>query len=1190
MNKQAFFERLKLHWGEIVLCLIISLVIILNFKPGYLILGNDNFSPEINPSLTLERSIFSPGWRAYRAVGIASDSEQSDIFRTAIFWLLDKAFPSWFISQGYVFFTFFIASVSAAFLSRKVISKLFIGKFQQLSFLLGGIFYMASLLTSWIYFSPVHLFVAAYAFMPFVLWRIFSFIEKKNINNTIILLIASLLLSTSALTATMFFVCWLVIIIFSLFFFLIMESIEAKTKTYTVLIGLFIVFGIQSYWVFSFINYGRNNAKALQESSINRNITSTTLQTERKNNTWLNSLRYYFSWMETKENSNIFTFKYRDWYINSKEAQLISLIPIIFSIAGTIYLLKKRIISFLILPLMVLIGWFLIKGANPPFGFIYEYFQNTFPTITQVFRWQSSKFWPFLAITIPLLSIVGLLSTYNYFDFKKNPFSQSIKKTLIAIVVVAMLVFVYPYFKGDLIRDEAFVKIPKEYYHLANYLEKNNKFSRIYVAPEANTLYFRNYSWGFWGSVFLNYMIKNPIIEKALIIGSSENEQAFTVIKNSYYSEDPEVFASALRIYDADLVLFDGYATRGDVGYSYDNNISDKVINENKALEKIWQEGKLILYKLRIKSNASLEKVYFDTNPTSLNQIIARLSYSEPYYYKERDGGVIYPLALNFDSIKFTENEMIGEAKYKGQSLNWSFVLEDIFDDTPSQITFDNAKNELSFYPLLPYLQINKKPYLYDLPSQNYKVDREPGFIAINGQIVDYRKEGLKTVSTFYKDLELSVVRSFSSAFSPINLADTNKKFFSCDNSSSFFDILVSRDKGTECQSIGIRFDTDSIIELSIQLESQDAVRVTLCVESTYKKQCLNKNSTAYVNGDTGIVNILIPQSFQGGDVSTVYLKFDSLEKNDTNIRIKSFVLNQFENSKVLKSNRVPQKDYPVKKDIRIINNDTIYVHIPIYSGENSWSLKPNNVFIPESSVSSYSSNSITTTGLELTFKGKNGSGNIYPNIGFIDGRSGIGMAAVDSSNLAGIPLYLELHDKSKQFSIWDRQIFPKDRTNLIDLFSFPNKIANYKIEGKSESISSVQTENTLNNFVLQAIPRTWYSMKLSPQMAEANIFTLKSPSNIETNTYIGEVKDVSRIYAIPTANSKNWQLSIDGKIQKNSVVINGWQQGWEVGELGKAKVVYAQNKIIYMGFLPLVAIVGLVIVKISLTLLKKGG
>ncbi len=575
---------------------LLLIIIAVSIKPGKIILGNDNFSPELNPALTLSRSLNSPAFRTYRVLGLPSDSEQADIFRTTLFFFLKPILPTWILSQGYLFFTFFIASFSMAALCGGLLSQITDKKVFQKAFFFGGLLYMSNMLTSWIYFFPVQLFVAAYAFLPFVLWRLYIFYCKASVKNAFFLLIASLFLSTSALTATLFLVCAGVIFIFACVLFVLAKK-ENNLRMRVLLAGLFIIFAIQSYWVFPFITYVKSNTAALRDSSINREITATTIETEVKYNTALNSIRYYASWMDTKEDSINYTFPYRNWYVNSPLATAISFIPVVLAIVGSWWGYKKSK-PLLAFSLLAFFGWWGIKGVNPPLGSVYNYLQNAFPIAAQVFRWQSSKLWPFLAVTIPLLATFGIIQLGEFIE-RITKQGKKLSLLLFGTVAIALVIFAYPYFIGGLIRESVFTNVPNEYFQLGQYLNTHDRFSRIYLAPEANTLYFRNYSWGFWGSVVLNYIIPNPIIEKALTIGSYENEQAFAVIKGAYYSQDPLRFVNALNLYNTPYILSDKYASKGLVGYAYDWNVNKEVVEDNPYLEKVWQQGRLSLYRVK---------------------------------------------------------------------------------------------------------------------------------------------------------------------------------------------------------------------------------------------------------------------------------------------------------------------------------------------------------------------------------------------------------------------------------------------------------------------------------------------------------------------------------------------------------------------------------------------------------------
>jgi len=180
---QTFFKK---HWATIVIGIILTIIIGLNYHPEKLVLGNDNFSPELDPKLTVIRSFLNPAWRDYRVLGIPSDSEQADVWRALFFWFGSQLLPTWVISQGYLFLTLVIGVISMG-KSVRILSN-----HSSTSEFFGSLLYLFSPITIWIYFYPVHLFVAAYAFTPLVLWMSLRTIHNPNHTNKFLLLLSSL--------------------------------------------------------------------------------------------------------------------------------------------------------------------------------------------------------------------------------------------------------------------------------------------------------------------------------------------------------------------------------------------------------------------------------------------------------------------------------------------------------------------------------------------------------------------------------------------------------------------------------------------------------------------------------------------------------------------------------------------------------------------------------------------------------------------------------------------------------------------------------------------------------------------------------------------------------------------------------------------------------------------------------------
>jgi hypothetical protein len=1179
---------LKNHWGISLLILLLLIIVAVSIKPGKLILGNDNFSPELNPALTLERSLNSPAFRTYRVLGLPSDSEQADIFRTTLFFFLKPILPTWVLSQGYLFFTFFIASFSMAALCGGLLSQIIDKKIFQKAFFFGGLFYLSSMLTSWIYFFPVQLFVAAYAFLPLVLWRFYVFHRKASVRNAFFLLIASLFLSTSALTATLFLTCAAVILVFSCVLFILAKK-DNSIRMRALLAGLFIIFAIQSYWIFPFITYVKTNTSALRDSAINREITATTIENEAKYNTALNAVRYYASWMDTKENNVDYTFPYRNWYKNSPLATIISFIPIILAILGSWYGYKKSK-PLLIFSLLAFFGWWSIKGINPPLGAIYDYLQNTFPIAAQVLRWQSSKLWPLLAVTIPILATLGIIELSGLMTERFKKYGRKIVLASLGIVGVALIIFVYPYFLGGLVRGSVFTNVPNEYSQLAKYLDANDKFSRIYLAPEANTLYFRNYSWGFWGSVVLSYIIQNPIIEKALTIGSYENEQSFTVIRGAYYSQDPLRFVNALNLYNTPYVLSDKYASKGSVGYAYDWSVNQKVVENNPYLEKVWEQGKLTLYKVKnLQKPSSFTRVFPQTDFTKLNTILSTEA-TGGYYTQETMPGRIYPFALSFDSLKFGKDEIIGSIVNKQNDGVYRLNLStDALANIPTQGVADPANKKILFYPIMPYLQVNKTDYIYSLPHKSYLIDTPPSFVAIDGQVMNLGSDinKLKSVSTLYKNItNQKTVEYWSTVFATQSFGGGQ---ISCDKPLTH---LILGDK-IKCVTTDLNIAKDSIFELRIGLEATNLTQVTVCVYSDYQKACLNKNSTAFING-SNTSTLSIPAVIQKGDSLRIFVNFQTQAKN-INLSMPSLSLNIYSDSRIAKFDAETESNssslqIPIKK------GDQILFHIPVTGGQSSWNLNSEGAYIPESSfapfIGSNSSEQIKENNGGFAITNKESNVSVFPKLPFLDPQQGLGLLGIAGDNASGIPVEVSLRDQNQQYKLWQRELSYKQNTDTIDLFSLPNAVETYSLETFSTGIGPRDSINTINNLVFETIPASWYGFVLVPNNETiSSVLKLSPASSRETNTYVGNSNQTNQIVSISVAYSPNWSLSVDGKNSSQaSIRINGWQQGWVLDKSGSIRVWFWPNMLVYLGFIPLGVIIGLLIWYLGKIGLRKAG
>jgi hypothetical protein len=115
-SRKQIIEILRKKYGQILLAVILLIITAVSLKFGYHLLSNDNYSPELNPSISISRYLESPAWRSYRTLGFASDSEQTDVFRSVIFGFFNTFLPNWSLAQTFSLLSLWIGSFSMAYL------------------------------------------------------------------------------------------------------------------------------------------------------------------------------------------------------------------------------------------------------------------------------------------------------------------------------------------------------------------------------------------------------------------------------------------------------------------------------------------------------------------------------------------------------------------------------------------------------------------------------------------------------------------------------------------------------------------------------------------------------------------------------------------------------------------------------------------------------------------------------------------------------------------------------------------------------------------------------------------------------------------------------------------------------------------------------------------------------------------
>jgi hypothetical protein len=1101
-----FLTWARTHWGDTLLVTLLLFVIFLNVKPGKFILGNDTYAPDLNPGLSITRYLTSPAWRGYRALGVPSDSEQADIVRTVVYYAFSYVLPKWALSQIYVFGAFFLAGWGMSQFAK----SLWHGRVEDRETVgfVAGLLYMSSAVAAWMFASPLYPFLGSFAFLPFVLWRLLRVFRKPVAGNYVWLFISMLLIGTTAMVPTTFIVE--AGIIFYLLLFGLMTTDRHKARI--TILSFVIIIGSQLFWIVPFVSYVKTNAGVLAQSYINRGLTPNLVENEVKYSTFFNVPRFYFAWTDTVNDDGTPQYPFAVWYRTSPVAAVMSFIPLVLAIIGIVYGVKRKDRSLVLLIPLFIGGWILLTGVNPPFGFIFIWFQKHIPLFQQVFRWQSSKLFPMMAIPLAVLGAYGAVGL-----------SQILKKhirLITGIILITSVIFIRHYFSGHLINATNVMHVPEEYYALAGYLEKNDPDSRIYLAPESNTLYFRSYSWGFFGSSFDNYLFPNPVIEKAMTTASPESESAQRVIEHAYNARQPDTFVRALRLYKTPLVLYDKNATRLHNGYFYEPDAYTSVIKNNPDLTLIWQQGNLYLY--RLQGPAEITGPFISIYPfhdwEHLSTVLTNASIpAEQYVAAPNTTGVIYPFALSYDSFSLAENGLTGITTYRGPQAQFNISYTGQTDDVPTSIIFDPDRYILTGKSANPSLEVNGTQV--SLPAggktDTFRISPRARFISVSGTVIDLHTHNSVVVKPSLAQLDRSIIQWAS-------------------------DPAVIPVGKREAKQISYPVSQDGIIEWIATLVSPVPQDMNICLYSEYRKRCINQDRGLTVSAAQISVDIIAGETIDKGDRVTVYV--DALGTapvtSTSELRIYPSLGSLAVQSSAAHSGG--------SESVTLKDGDRITLNIPRITGNTSYAFTRSSALTPAISHNTCTDTIRPEYSGDIIFTDTACSESISVNLPLMQPTpDSLGMIMWDGTNTAGIPATIDLYRDKSGYHHYEEYLLYANSGASLAFVPLPTGVQTYKLDVFSYGIGPRPSVNQLHALMFQIIPKYWYSMKLVPVS-----------QSVQTS-----------VISINQAFHPLWTLPSDPSAMP--VRINGWEQGWVVENptVTQSDVVFSPNRWVFIGY-----------------------
>ncbi|MCB9790656.1 hypothetical protein H6764_01395 [Candidatus Nomurabacteria bacterium] len=552
----------KNHAHKIIVALILVVIVVTNFQTGKFVMGFDNISPYfgIQPILakTFDNSarhfvsfnplvLITPVFSFMRLVGI----------------------PPWLISQLFLFGSLIMGVLGAARLTESFLIR---DKSRgRLGYTLGGLFYLTTLFTYWVFNQPNFLFVAAYASIPWTIRylsqiisvkigrkTVLSYFRNTSLANKLLHLLVLILFLQTSLNLTAFVTYTFSIIVISV--------VVSKKVHYNVALKRALLFGgifFLSWFTLlqlellvsgNFIFVGSlflDHITELKGNQLTDTITEGIRSSGYLRGGIVNTILFAGSWMEAHDTTNTLLLQSYTLY-NKTAVQIMGLIPFIAGMGSLAFLRngmrnKKLIIG---LVAIMILGIFI---SSRLFLSITEHL----PYINIALRWNASKFWPLTVIPLAILPSITIVRIYNRINFKG---------LLLAAVLALQLLYISPILKGDLFSELLVNRLPDRYLLLAESLNNQYKDMRVFYLPTPQIIYMYRYEWGYFGSDFLGYMT-NGNLESRGVVSYFYNVDEYNSVEEYFAKCELE------KIKNVDLIIFD-------TSLDQDNNCSYSGGNE----------------------------------------------------------------------------------------------------------------------------------------------------------------------------------------------------------------------------------------------------------------------------------------------------------------------------------------------------------------------------------------------------------------------------------------------------------------------------------------------------------------------------------------------------------------------------------------------------------------------------------
>lgn len=553
---------------------VFALIVFANFPWGKFLIGWDAVNPEFNLSLNFQRSIFASWQENYGLGALTGHGFATQLPHTIIICILSMFLPLWAVRSVFLFLCMYLGGLGIYFFTRLVLRKITTEEYQKKFLiaieyicLLVALFYALNLATVQMFYLPLEAFIAHFAALPWLFWIIIRLAGKADKKNLILFFIINFFASIQGFIPSLF-VAYLISLFLFAGIYMVINRFNWQVAKKSLLIILLTLL-INAYWLLPFGYYQISRGGQTQNAYNNLMTTEDFILKNKKYGNLENvALMKGFSF----DMQELGGYVFQPWIAHYDKIE-----TKIIGYSLFVFVLLSALISLFIIPHVlvkisaIIFLYFLASLAtdSPLFSLFTQFMQAISPSYYQAFRTAFTKFALGYSFIFSLFFGIGLYILLGYFyRLLKN---QLISLSVFAGLFILLIYYAYPVFKGNLLYKKLQINVPSAYFEVMGYF-KNQGDGRIADFPQDCPEGWYGYKWGYFGSGFYWYGIKQPILARSFDVWSPNNENYYWEVVRTIRSQDYGKADQIIQKYDAKWILYDPnlihcQTARGFLGY-----------------------------------------------------------------------------------------------------------------------------------------------------------------------------------------------------------------------------------------------------------------------------------------------------------------------------------------------------------------------------------------------------------------------------------------------------------------------------------------------------------------------------------------------------------------------------------------------------------------------------------------------